>query len=84
VQISKCRVAPTSCNERQVSKRKAEQVYVITVLGVFCLFVCLFPVLGFELRVYIEPLHQPSSVKGFSEIGSLELFAWARFKPQSS
>jgi hypothetical protein len=34
---------------------------------------------GFEL--HLQPLHQPSFVMGFFEIGSLELFAWAGFEP---
>jgi hypothetical protein len=29
---------------------------------------------------HLEPLHQPFFVKGFIEIGSLELFAWAGFE----
>jgi hypothetical protein len=32
----------------------------------------------------LEPLFQPFFVKGFSEIGFQELFAWAGFKLQSS
>jgi hypothetical protein len=34
--------------------------------------------------LHLEPLHQPFFVKGFFEIGSWELFAWAGFGPQSS
>jgi hypothetical protein len=32
----------------------------------------------------LEPLHQPYFCVGFFKIGSLELFAWAGFKPWSS
>jgi hypothetical protein len=42
-------------------------------------------VLGFELRAYtFEPLQQPFFMMDFFEVGSLELFAQAGFKPQSS
>jgi hypothetical protein len=31
--------------------------------------------------LHLEPLHQPFFVKGFFEIGSFKLFAWAGFEP---
>jgi hypothetical protein len=47
------------------------------------LFFFFFVVLRFELRAYT--LSQPAAlyffVKGFFEIGSCELFAWAVFEP---
>jgi hypothetical protein len=46
-------------------------------LGFFLFF--FFVVLGFELGLYLEPLHQPYFV-----MGSGELFAQAGFKPRSS
>jgi hypothetical protein len=39
--------------------------------------------LGLELGLHLEPLHF-SFEKGFFEIGSHELFAWAGFETQSS
>jgi hypothetical protein len=45
----------------------------------------LFVVLGFELRAFIlSHSTSPIFVKGFFEIGSLELFAQAGFELQSS
>jgi hypothetical protein len=34
--------------------------------------------------LHLEPLHQPYFYEGFFEVGSLELFAQADFKPQSA
>jgi hypothetical protein len=42
-----------------------------------------FAVLGLELRVFtLSNSTSPIFVKGFFEIGSHELFAWAGFKPR--
>jgi hypothetical protein len=41
-------------------------------------------VLGLELSIFTEPLHQPFIMMGSFETGSHELFPWAGFKPRSS
>jgi hypothetical protein len=47
-----------------------------------CYFILFFAVLGLELKVYtLSRSTSPFFVKGFFEIGSHELFAWAGFKP---
>jgi hypothetical protein len=54
-------------------------------LGVFWFwFWFFFAVLGFELGLHLESLHQSFFVMGIFEIGSCELFAQAGFKLRSS
>jgi hypothetical protein len=47
-------------------------------------FVCLFAVLGFELRAFTLTHFIKRFCDGFFEMGSHELFAPAGFEPQSS
>jgi hypothetical protein len=47
-------------------------------------FVCVCGTGIWTQGLHHEPLHQPFFVKGFSEIGSHELFAWAGIEPWSS
>jgi hypothetical protein len=45
----------------------------------------IFAVLGLELRAFtLSHSISPNFVKGFSEIGFCELFAWAGFELQAS
>jgi hypothetical protein len=50
----------------------------------FCLFVHFWGNGVWTQGLHFEPLHQPFFVKGFFEIGSRELFAWASFELWSS
>jgi hypothetical protein len=47
----------------------------------YFIYLFIFVVLGFELRVYtLSHTISPICVMGFFEIGSPKLFAWAGFK----
>jgi hypothetical protein len=48
------------------------------------LFIYLFSVLGFKFRAYTLNHSTSHFCVGFFEIGSGELFAWARLEPRSS
>jgi hypothetical protein len=49
------------------------------------IYLFIFAVLGLKLRAYtLSHSTSPFFCDGFFEIGSLELFAWAGFEPQSS
>jgi hypothetical protein len=47
-------------------------------------FVCVCGTGAGTQGLHLETLHQPFFVKGFFEIGSRKLFAWAGFEPRSS
>jgi hypothetical protein len=49
-------------------------------MRLFLHFFFFLVVLGLELSLHREPLHQPYFCEWFFGIGSRELFAWAGFK----